>query len=216
MTYNIHHGRGLDFRVSMDRIAETIKKENPDIVGINEADKYNIRSWFVNQPSLLSRLLGMNYFFGQNLKLWFMRYGNIVLSKTGIINAENILLPCRGEQRGYIRSTLDFGKEKIAFICTHLDFMSSERPTQVAEIVDVVKKTDTPAIVVGDFNCGKEDLSPLLNLIKLTEEVKTHPASNPQHTIDHILCSHHFEIVNTYTVNSTASDHLPLVAILKL
>ena len=39
MTYNIHHGEGLDGRVDTARIAELIKQERADIVALQEVDK---------------------------------------------------------------------------------------------------------------------------------------------------------------------------------
>lgn len=39
MTYNIHHGEGLDGKVDLLRIAEVIKRERADVVGLQEVDK---------------------------------------------------------------------------------------------------------------------------------------------------------------------------------
>ena len=39
MTYNIHHGEGLDGKVDLLRIAELIKREGADIVALQEVDK---------------------------------------------------------------------------------------------------------------------------------------------------------------------------------
>ena len=39
MTYNIHHGEGLDRKVDMDRIVDLIKREGADIVALQEVDK---------------------------------------------------------------------------------------------------------------------------------------------------------------------------------
>lgn len=39
MSYNIHHGRGLDGKIDLERIANVIKKEGADIVTLQEVDK---------------------------------------------------------------------------------------------------------------------------------------------------------------------------------
>ena len=62
MTYNIHHGQGIDGRLDLDRIAEIIRTENCDIVGLNEVDdNFGSRSDFQDQPRLLAEKLNMHY-----------------------------------------------------------------------------------------------------------------------------------------------------------
>jgi len=39
MTYNIHHGAGIDGKVDIDRIAKVIARENADIVALQEVDR---------------------------------------------------------------------------------------------------------------------------------------------------------------------------------
>src|SRR5215510_5239404 len=39
MTYNIHHGEGLDDKVDLLRIAQLIKEQRTDIVALQEVDK---------------------------------------------------------------------------------------------------------------------------------------------------------------------------------
>ena len=39
MTYNIHHGEGVDGNVDIDRIAKVIRDANADIVALQEVDR---------------------------------------------------------------------------------------------------------------------------------------------------------------------------------
>ena len=39
MTYNIHHGKGIDKQTDLHRIADIIEKSKADIIGLNEIDK---------------------------------------------------------------------------------------------------------------------------------------------------------------------------------
>lgn len=215
MTYNIQHGRGLDKKVSIKRIAAVINNESPDILGINEADQYNIRSLFVNQPGALAYLLKMNFFFGDNLKFWFMRYGNIALAKGNIAAVENIRLPGQGEPRGLVKATLDLGGVKIVFLCTHLGLTKKERSLQLEFMAGIIRDIDLPVIISGDFNCERDELTPILNLLQKNSEANTYPADKPVFAIDHIFWSSHFEIIEAYTVETETSDHLPLIARLK-
>jgi endonuclease/exonuclease/phosphatase family metal-dependent hydrolase len=40
MTFNIRHGKGMDKRVNLERIAKVINKNSVDIIGLNEVDKH--------------------------------------------------------------------------------------------------------------------------------------------------------------------------------
>lgn len=50
LTFNIHHGKGLDRKVNLQRISHVIKSVNADVIGINEVDKnFSNRSNYVDQ-----------------------------------------------------------------------------------------------------------------------------------------------------------------------
>lgn len=51
MSYNIHHGVGLDNQLSLERIAGVIRDAGADIVGLQEVDRfYGERSGFRIKP----------------------------------------------------------------------------------------------------------------------------------------------------------------------
>lgn len=39
MTFNIHHGKGMDHKADLYRIAEVIEKSDADMIGLNEVDQ---------------------------------------------------------------------------------------------------------------------------------------------------------------------------------
>ena len=41
LSYNIHHGEGLDGKLDLQRIADVVKRENPDVVAFQEVDVEN-------------------------------------------------------------------------------------------------------------------------------------------------------------------------------
>ena len=59
MTYNIHHGEGLDGRVDTARIAALIKQERADIVALQEVDKGVRRTALRDLTAELASLTGM-------------------------------------------------------------------------------------------------------------------------------------------------------------
>lgn len=78
MTYNTYSGR----KQGIDKIAEVIKKENPDIVSLQEIERNTeINPW--DTPKKLSELTGMKYYyFAHALDIpTGGDYGNVILSK---------------------------------------------------------------------------------------------------------------------------------------
>jgi endonuclease/exonuclease/phosphatase family metal-dependent hydrolase len=55
MTYNIRRGRGTDGRVEIDRVADSIAAEAPDVMAPQEVDVLRTRSGGVDQAERLPR-----------------------------------------------------------------------------------------------------------------------------------------------------------------
>ena len=49
LTYNIHHGEGMDGKIDLERIAAVIKRLEPDVVALQEVDVKTTRSQGVDQ-----------------------------------------------------------------------------------------------------------------------------------------------------------------------
>ena len=52
LTYNIHHGRGTDGQIDLERIAEVILSTRPDLVALQEVDRRTGRSNNADQARL--------------------------------------------------------------------------------------------------------------------------------------------------------------------
>ena len=65
LCWNIHHGRGADGNVNLERIAAVIREHAPDIVMLQEVDKNCKRTGRIDQPAELARLTGMKQVFGK-------------------------------------------------------------------------------------------------------------------------------------------------------
>ncbi len=102
LTYNIHHGVGIDNKLDLDRIAKFIVNNKIDIAAVQEVDSCTERTGKINTPSYLAEKTGMEFAFGGNIKFDGGSYGNLILSKFPILNCLNITLPNidKGEQRG--------------------------------------------------------------------------------------------------------------------
>jgi hypothetical protein len=88
MTFNIHHGKGMDNRADLFRIAELIDKCDVDIVGLNEVDRhFSKRSLYEDQIGWLANQLEMDYAFSPSITIKskhlskIRQYGNALLSR---------------------------------------------------------------------------------------------------------------------------------------
>ena len=137
MTYNTYSGR----KQGIDKIAEVIKKENPDIVSLQEIERNTeINPW--DTPKKLSELTGMKYYyFAHALDIpTGGDYGNVILSKYPVSEEKSFKLSVLKEG-DYVRS---FGYVKVVkegkefyFATTHLDhkYEDAARLKQVDEIL---------------------------------------------------------------------------------
>ncbi len=219
-TFNIRHGKGVDNRVSLKRVAATLNNLNPHIAGLQEVDCFMPRSFFQDQAKRLARCLGMHYNYAPNLKYGPCRYGNALLSKFPVLKCENIPLPGELEQRGLQHCLLSLpGNETINFFNTHLGLSSEDREAQVAAIVRRLPEGAKPVILAGDFNTAAispelQRLSHYLHYTGGIEPPDTYPAGRPRHSIDHIYISGRWRVTQITAVPTLASDHWPLVCIL--
>ena len=231
LTYNIQHGVGTDGRLDLDRVAQVIEQSGADVIGLNEVDFALKRSGFKNQVRYLAKTLNMNYAFGASVRRVTGSYGNAILSKYPINNVENYILPAIDENNSETRSLLkaeieipNNKQESYHIMSTHLSLNKKERSEQIKWIDNFVSNHTGAYILMGDFNTDVEEiiytvknindtpdkLTPLLN------GLKTFPSLNPSKGIDLYFSSSQLEVIKAYSIESDASDHLPVYIELKL
>lgn len=221
MSYNIHHGISQSGKLDIEKIAEVIRESGAQLVGLQEVDNRFVRSLFRDQAKELAEMLDMHYYFGENFTLLGAGYGNAVLSKFPIASASNLQLDGRGEQRGVISATIDVYGKEINFLVTHLSLNRSIRDTQLQQIRRYIDMLEDEVILVGDFNSTPEDGEIMYIERKLKEAAKelgredlyTFVGRNGTRTrIDYIFLSPEITVSDIWTIDSDASDHLPLLA----
>jgi len=229
LTYNIHHGEGVDGKLDLERIARVIQSESPDIVALQEVDRRARRSGSVDQPEELARLLKMHVLFGDNIPLQGGHYGNVLLSRYPFVSSTNHLLPRfdSGEQRGVIEAEVSLGGQtRIRLFATHLDHRPADRERiasarQVEELA--VRHPDQPAVLLGDLNADPE--SAVLGEFRTkwtrpnSKILPTIPVETPTTQIDYVLCRpapRWIAIESRVLDEKIASDHRPLLVVIDL
>lgn len=233
MTYNIHHCNppGEPGLINIEAIAAVILRESPDVVALQEVDVHTLRSGKgLHQARELAELTNMHFHFEKAIDYQEGEYGVAVLSKHPIKRAFGFALPMAeglsSEPRAVaaVEIELPTGK-RITFASTHLDLHPEHRKLQASKIVAELGHSNNPVIIGGDFNAvpGTDPI----NIIEGTFQSTcvgmgcpgTIPVDKPARIIDYIFYrpSDKFEVVDHRVIDETyASDHLPVVATLRL
>lgn len=230
MSYNVHVGIGMDKRLDLRRVAEVIRRERPDLVGLQEIDRGTQRTNRVDQIAELARLTRMHYAFAPNLNFQGGWYGVAILSRFPILASEHARFLHRreAERRGYLRVEIEIGGRPLSFVTTHLDYQHDDnRLYETEQLLRAVAGVAAPLVVAGDFNDEPAGQSYKLMLSRFADAWAasgaagagpTYPADAPRKRIDYIF---HAPAGRTRTrrawvVESRASDHRALVAEIEL
>ena len=230
LSYNIHHGAGVDRKLDLERVARVILSVKPDLVGLQEVDQKTKRAGSVDQPAELARLTKMRVAFGANIELQGGKFGNLILSRFPVARHKNHLLPNidAGERRGVLESeiTIPNLKEPLHFLATHLDFRRDDRERRAsAKAINalVAKHPAQPALLVGDLNdTPKSKTLELFNsqwALASKKPLPTVPVARPTTQIDYILFrpATRWKVIEVKVLDeAVASDHRAIFAVLEL
>ncbi len=228
MTYNIHHCEGVDGKLDVARIADIIRKQECDLVALQEVDRNTTRSQHVDQLLELGRLTGLQPFFGKTIDFGGGEYGLGILSRLPVAISKPIKLPsgAKREQRialeVFVQPRVGAG---FVFVCTHLDHSAGEndRAAQTFELKKLFGGGPSQAILAGDFNCtpDKSELETISEKwmdVDVQKMSPTIPVSKPTRKIDYVFVQREsLWLIDSAQVldEPVASDHLPLVATLR-
>jgi endonuclease/exonuclease/phosphatase family metal-dependent hydrolase len=231
MTYNIHHGAGIDGVLDLERIAVLIERSGADVIGLQEVDRnWGVRSNWADQPAWFAQRLKMHYAYAANLDLPPVnpgeprrQYGTAILSKYPIKDFTNPLLPLHptGERRGLAVAKIKVRGADLRFANTHLTSNNkAERLEQARKMVELLGNSTTPTLLVGDLNARPRapEIKSLTAVYDDTwTEVGVGPgytikADNPTKRIDFQLHSDGLRPIKAAVPVTPASDHLPVVS----
>ncbi|MEC5425962.1 endonuclease/exonuclease/phosphatase family protein [Virgibacillus sp. C22-A2] len=236
MTYNIHHGKGMDKKVDLYRIAEIIEKSDADIIGLNEVDKhYSKRSHHQDQVRWLANHLDMDYAFAPSVSLTVRnsvtvrQYGNALLSRFPILNTKTLPFDVASrliEGRSILDVTLQLNEKLLQVNVTHFSLNPFLQRMQTNFLVNQVNNYVHPLIILGDFNMkpGSRGWKKLICefsdgwYIAGNGKGSTYPSLRPRSRLDYIFSSPSIEVINTEIITKLphASDHLPVKAHLRI
>lgn len=218
LTYNIHHGEGMDEQFDYERLAKVINDLSPDIVALQEVDRGTDRASGVDQASLLGKLCKMHHAFGQAMPYQNGQYGEAILSRFPIEKTLVHPLPYNldREPRAAVEVRVQVeGIGPLVLVGTHLCHQDNElRTQQTSRMSQLFEEEEGPLVILaGDFNArpGSDPMSVLL------ENGWTDVVA-PRSRIDYILVrgSDPWQVKEVIIVDEpVASDHDPVLAILE-
>ncbi len=202
----------------MRRIADVLQEVDADVVGVQEI--------YEAQAEHLAKDLGMQPVTGVTVHRQDGACGNAVLSRLPLRGVVTFDLSVRArEARGGIRVDLGLGEQVLHVFNVHLGLRGHERAAQVKWLVERHILWDDrtgPRIVVGDLNewfPGRVGRALRREFTSLRRR-RTHPAFLPLWALDRIYWDHTLRCeslrVHRTRLARRASDHLPLVAALRL
>ncbi len=234
MTFNIHHGKGIDRRLDLDRIVHVIKESQADLIGLNEVDRFfSKRSGYLDQLSYLSQQLRMEAVFGAAYSFRWRReseFGNALLSRYPIKSYQNHLLDFyRGiiEGRSLLEVNIETNQSPLKIFVTHLSLNPLFHRRQTQFILKKVTHAKEPVILLGDWNMKPKTnawyqvtryLTDVCEEWNRADSFYTFPSIRPTIRLDYIFVSRDFHItsVDIPQMLPRASDHLPLMATLTI
>lgn len=229
LSWNIWGGKNIT------EIIETLKKADADIVGLQEVLENEDGS--NNNAQTIAEALGYDWVYETTTLLTpsmshllkehgiekNMAWGNAILSKCKIINNKSYILS-ETHKRIAIEATVKVDDKFLHAISTHLmyaHFQPSEIQTiQVKNLLKIIP--EERSIVIGDFNA-----TPETDVIKSMEKVMpdsgndvghtyTSTSSGEKYKLDYIFKTKDIKIVSSGTIESKASDHLPIYSIIEM
>ena len=228
-TYNIHRSRGLDRRTDPRRIADVVASLDADIIALQEV--IGPGSEGMGQAEEIAAQLGMTPVMAPVRLLRGRPYGNAIIGRFPVCGHHRHDLTWRGrESRGCQRVDLQVGKGVLHVYNVHLGTALLERRAQAVHLARIfdAPTAGEPCVVLGDFNewlRGRATtlLSERLQSVDLRTHLRrrrTYPGVFPVLHLDHIYYEGQVEVARLELprtrLSLMASDHLPLVADLKV
>ena len=229
LSYNIHHGEGVDGRLDLVRIAKVISDSGAHLVALQEVDQRAQRTGGIDQAAELGRLTGLKAYFGKAMDYQGGAYGQALLSQWPLEDfvVHALPNPVAREPRIAVAAVVRApGLKPFLFVGTHLDANrdGALRELQAQELVRLLAKDPRPTLLAGDFNAvpGSRPMTLLFDSFADAAAARpepTIPAERPTRRIDFVLFrpTAHWSVASASVIpEPTASDHRPVLVNLML
>lgn len=228
-TYNVHRCRGMDRRINPARIVDVLRDIDADVIALQEVIGAGLQG--AGQAEEIGAGLGMGWVMNCVRTLRHHQFGNVVLSRYPIVHHSQYDLSWRTcEPRNCQRADLEIGGEVLHVYNVHLGTAVFERRYQAKRLASFVhdRRVAGPKVILGDFNewmrgLATKTLTALFESVDISMHLKrrrTYPGLFPVVHLDHIYYDGPVKVLRVEMPRTRkslmASDHLPLVATLRI
>lgn len=213
MTYNINGGRSAKNHFDLPAMIQFIKKQNPTVLTIQEVQRFDPRSHFINEVQVIAQALHMYWVFEPSIHFYLYGYGNAILSKYPLTVQKQLTLQSHLEPRSATLVQLQIPGYPIDVMTTQLDLSKPARTRHIQDILHVLNPLKTPVILTGDFNTNAltQQLEPITD--QLHNAARTPQTTYPGYgEIDYIFFKGPLQPIRTYALPVPYSDHYPLIS----
>lgn len=241
MTLNIAHGRkrgpnqllqrSAAIRSNLDDIAAMLRREEPDMVALQEADGPSFWSGGFNHVQHLAEGAKFSHWTrGEHAKAMRLSYGTALLSMLPLRDPVSVTFAPSPPtpSKGFVVCAIDWpggSGIEVDVASVHLDFSSkSVRRKQAEEMIGRLSRRRRPLILMGDFNCEWTAKEPTLRAIAgglylrayrpESADMDTFPPGRRR--LDWILVSRELEFSSYKVLPDAVSDHLGVVSELRM
>ncbi|OLS20167.1 MAG: hypothetical protein HeimC2_38570 [Candidatus Heimdallarchaeota archaeon LC_2] len=229
MTYNLHFGISGNGEDNGLAVINVIKAVNPTIIAFQEVTFAASINGYKNMYSFLQselEVLGYKYsYFSEGGKY---QTRNAIFSKFRMVEIKTTLLhPRVTYERNLIETRIIVENSELMLYTTHLTHVmeqhsNPDRVTQALQVIDIINPVSQiiPIILLGDFNAEPDwdEIQVITSKLNDTWMEKnslsdgfTWPNNDPEQRIDYIFHNSFIRVESCSVVDSSASDHLPVV-----
>jgi phospholipase D1/2 len=224
-SYNIHGCIGTDRKHDTTRVARVIREINADVLGLQELHAHGVGADPSDEIKLLTAMSEFEVVTGTTFVGPRGDYGIALFSRLPVLAVRRIDLhvPPR-EPRCALDVDVAVGHDVLRVITTHLGLAPWERRLQVQRLTEaIVRDPSRLTVVLGDINEWFFLAHTLRHLgahFGQSSRARTWPSWQPLFALDRIWV-HPPEALAAVRVHISptaraASDHLPLVGIIKV
>lgn len=222
-TWNIHDARGADGKRDVERVAEVIGQLDVPLIGLQEV------ACGPGDLCDVARLATANGYQWRAIPTRGhadVLHGNALLTSLPVDEVRIHDLSIAGrEPRGALEAMVQWEEARLRVVVTHLGLRAGERRRQVERLLTCIApgRDDVTTILLGDINewwLWGRPLRWLHRRFGASPALRTFPARAPLFALDRIWVDPQSALSSVCRVTTAgarrASDHLPLVASLRL
>ncbi|MCH8134849.1 MAG: endonuclease/exonuclease/phosphatase family protein [Proteobacteria bacterium] len=241
LSLNVAHSRSMgahqilqdgdEARANLDAIVTMLKRENPDLVALQEVDGPSFWSGGFDHVAYLAQEAGFTATIrGTHMKTPGLDYGTAIMARHPMDEAVSIGFggALSVVRKGFVISQMQWPGQldfSIDVVSVHLDpIRQGVRNQQAAELAAIIEERGRPVIVMGDFNDDWHDEDSAARLLADTLGLNTHGARceecythrRMKNFVDWILVSPELTIDDFEILKDDISDHYAISATLRL